>query len=139
MNKICLIGSTRFREQYERLDRILSKMGYAVYTVSSFGHSGDELTADEKETLDLVHLRKIAESDLVVLVSDPDEDDEERAGGLRAWGEPYIGDSTRRELKWAKMLGKSVRPSRDLLSDERPTDDWQVLNGWPYIPEKPDE
>lgn len=92
-NKVCLIGSTKFQDEYKRVNQLLSKMGYVVYTVACFGHGDDKLTADEKETLDLVHLTKILESDQVVVITND---------------ESYYGDSTRREMKWAKMHGKLV-------------------------------
>lgn len=97
--KITLCGSTKFRDQFEDWNRRLSKMGHIVYSVSSYGHSGDTLSPDEKETLDLVHLRKIVESDAIFLI------------GLTYDGEDgnlYIGDSTRREIAWARLLGKRV-------------------------------
>lgn len=46
--------------------------------------------------LDLVHLKKIMESDCILVVGKNDD------------GRPYVGDSTRREIRWAKMLGKGV-------------------------------
>ncbi len=102
--KITLCGSTRFRADWERVNVLLTKAGHTVYSVSSFERSTPTeaaqgifvgLTSDEKETLDLVHLNKILESDLVIVVGEQD-------------GRPYVGDSTRREIKWAKMQGKNV-------------------------------
>lgn len=94
MTAICLVGSTKFKELYERTNLALTKLGHTVYTVSAMGHADNiPLTRDEKETLDLVHLDKIRRSDEVVWISDDTN---------------YIGDSTRRELKWAHMLGKQV-------------------------------
>lgn len=90
--KITLCGSTRFREQFELWNKRLTLAGYVVYTVAGFGHSGDSFTAEEKELLDLVHLRKIAESDAIAVID----------------VDGYIGDSTRREIAWAKMNGKHV-------------------------------
>jgi len=99
--KITLCGSTKFRDQFETWNRVLSKMGHIVYSVSSYGHSGDVLSDREKETLDLVHLRKIVESDAIFLVGlMPTEPDGDRY--------LYIGDSTRREIGWARMWGKRV-------------------------------
>ena len=45
--KITLCGSTKFRDQFEDWNRRLSKMGHIVYSVSSYGHSGDTLSPDE--------------------------------------------------------------------------------------------
>lgn len=89
--KVCLIGSTRFKEQYEKINKSLSLRGYVVYSVSCYGHSGDTLTDAEKQTLDLVHLKKILESDAVCLVTDDSG---------------YYGESTKREIEWAIMNDK---------------------------------
>lgn len=110
--KITLCGSTKFKDQFEEWNRRLSKEGHIVYSVSSYGHSGDTLTDSEKEILDLVHLRKIVESDAIFVVGlrpDPIFPDE-------APRTLYIGDSTRREIAWAKLLGKAVYK----LDDEAP-------------------
>jgi hypothetical protein len=90
--KITLCGSTRFRDQFELWNKRLTLAGFVVYSVAGFGHSGDSFTPAEKELLDLVHLRKIAESDAIAVIDI----------------DGYIGDSTRREIAWAKMNGKHV-------------------------------
>ncbi len=92
MQKVCLIGSTKFKEEYKRVNIELSKRGYIVYSVAGFGYSGDTFTDDEKDTLDLVHLAKILQSDRIVICTDKTN---------------YIGDSTKREIKWAKMFSKT--------------------------------
>lgn len=97
--KITLCGSTKFRDQFEDWNHRLSKMGHIVYSVSSYGHSGDTLTPAEKETLDLVHLKKIVESDAIFLVGLTDDGED---------GRLYIGESTRREIAWARLLDKRV-------------------------------
>lgn len=96
--KICLIGSTRFSDRYLRVNRMLSLAGHVVYsvaTISSAAKALDQyesipLTPQEKETLDLVHLQKITESDECFVITD-------ETG--------YVGESTRREIKWASMNG----------------------------------
>ena len=93
MKKVCLIGSTRFREEYERVNQQLSQRGYVVYSVSCFGNSGDSLTTEDKLVLDAVHLRKIVESDVVFVIN---------KGG-------YIGESTTRELYFSRIMGKDIR------------------------------
>lgn len=124
--KITLCGSTRYHREFEAANLALSLAGHVVYTVACAeqrpGKNEDEpstvsLTARDKEVLDLVHLKKIADSDAVVLVSaGPDK-------------EPYVGDSTRREVTWAAMLQKPVYRSAenfltlsaDYHSPRRPT------------------
>ena len=90
--RITLCGSTRFRKQYEEVNRRLSKQGHVVYSVSCFGHDGDPLTDQEKVTLDRVHLAKIDNSDAIVVLN----------------VDNYIGESTSREIAHAKATGKDI-------------------------------
>lgn len=99
--KICLCGSTKFKDDYIRINRMLSIMGHTVITVATFGHqTGEELTEDEKIKLDLVHLNKILMCDAILVVG--------VIPSGRTKGHAYIGDSTRREIAWARMQGKEV-------------------------------
>lgn len=95
--KVCLIGSTRFIDKYNEWNQKLTKMGHVVYSVcmASTGppETRKDLTEDEKETLDLVHLRKIDNSDIVCLITDDTG---------------YVGTSTKREIKWCLLTGKQV-------------------------------
>jgi hypothetical protein len=91
--KLCLIGSSRFKDLYEETNRRLTLAGHVVYSIAVVSTGGAMLEGD-KETLDLVHLRKMQESEGVVVVTD-------ETG--------YVGPSTRRELKWAAMLGLPVQ------------------------------
>jgi hypothetical protein len=105
--KLCLIGSSRFMDLYRETNRKLTLAGHVVYTIATISSSAvDEqikaeaqgITEDEKETLDLVHLRKIQESDGVVLITDKTL---------------YVGFSTRREIKWSRMNRKSLYNIQD--------------------------
>lgn len=104
--KITLCGSTRFREAYERWNRDLGLAEHIVYSLSCFGaEAGDKgkegntpLSEAEKVTLDLVHLRKIMESDAVVVINPSSTE----------FPFGYIGSSTKKEIQWAHMLGKAV-------------------------------
>lgn len=96
--KVCLIGSSRFLDEYHRANKLLTLAGHIVYSIamvssSERGTDGPNISEDEKETLDLVHLRKIQESDIVALITDKSR---------------YVGASTKREIKWAYMLGKPI-------------------------------
>ncbi len=92
-------------EQYNAWNKWLALQGHVVYSISADTKDGSIVTDDEKETLDLVHLSKIQES-FAVLVIDctrmPENISSEEIT------DTYIGESTRREIKWAKMLGKKV-------------------------------
>src|SRR5215471_2153860 len=96
--KIALIGSTRFIDKFNSINRKLSLAGHVVYSVATVT-SGNQLGEDEKQTLDLVHLLKIQESDACFLITDDKK---------------YIGESTRREIKWAVMQDMAVLSDADL-------------------------
>lgn len=94
--KICLIGSSRFADKYREVNRRLSLAGHVVYSIATTSTSAsgfEPLEPHEKETLDLVHLKKITESDECFVITD-------QTG--------YVGESTRREIKWASMNGVEV-------------------------------
>jgi hypothetical protein len=103
--KICLIGSSRFVEQYNEINRKLTLAGHVVYSIATVSSASGklqtqkQLTEDEKETIDLVHLLKIQESDACFLVTDETK---------------YVGESTRREIKWAVMQDMAVLTHADL-------------------------
>lgn len=90
--KLCLIGSSRFKEIYDRANRELTLMGHVVYSIATVS-TGDQLPEKDKTILDLVHLRKIQESETSVLVTDDTG---------------YYGFSTRREMMWGVMIGKPL-------------------------------
>lgn len=95
--KICLCGSTRFMDQYQEANRALTLAGHIVYSVAAISTGNhSEISHDEKLTLDAVHLKKIAESDAIMIV------------GRQEDGSLYIGDSTRREILFARVWGKEV-------------------------------
>ena len=59
MNKIvCLCGSTKFKEEFEKVNRDLTLAGYIVLAPGVFGHS-DDIQLDEitKQQLDDVHIQ----------------------------------------------------------------------------------
>jgi hypothetical protein len=97
MNKpkvITLCGSTRFRTEYEQANHALTLQGFIVISVGLFGHQeAMDMDSQVKVDLDQLHLRKIDLSDEIFVVN---------PGG-------YIGESTRREIEYAKLHGKTVR------------------------------
>lgn len=93
--KITLCGSARFESEYHQWNKLLGLAGhisYGLMTYPSVEGSKSWYTDDQKETLDLAHLAKIEESDAIVVIN---------IGG-------YIGESTRREIKWAAMRRKLI-------------------------------
>ena len=91
---VTLSGSTRFKEQYMEVQKLLTLKGCIVISVGLFGHSGDEEVwkPGTKEMLDDMHLRKIDMADEIFVIN---------VGG-------YIGESTKREIAYAEEKGKKV-------------------------------
>ena len=90
---ITLCGSTRFKEDFERVNRELTLRGNIVISVGAFGHSGDTFSEDEKIMLDDIHKRKIDMADEIFVINK----------------DKYIGASTRSEIEYAILHDKPVR------------------------------
>jgi hypothetical protein len=96
-----LCGSTRFWRAFQRAaleetlaGRIVLSIGAASGTDDEhFGNLPPEQYLRVKSMLDELHLRKIDLADEVLILN---------IGG-------YIGESTRRELEYARQRGKTVR------------------------------
>jgi hypothetical protein len=92
---VCLCGSTRFEREFQEMNELLTRAGKIVLSVGCFRTSGEtpEISTEEKFRLDQLHLRKIDLADEVLILN--------RHG--------YIGESTRKELAYAKQKKKAVR------------------------------
>ena len=99
---VTLCGSTKFKEEFIKVQKELTLQGNIVISVGLFGHSGDSEVwenRDEgtltktKEMLDDMHKRKIDMADEIFVIN---------VGG-------YIGDSTKSEIKYAKEHGKEIK------------------------------
>ena len=91
---ITLCGSTRFKEDFERVNRELTLAGNIVISVGCFGHSGDVFSDEQKIMLDDIHKRKIDMADAIFVIN---------KGG-------YIGESTKSEIKYAQEHNKEIIP-----------------------------
>ena len=105
---VTLCGSTKFKEQFEEVNRRLTWSGWVVLSVGSFHHSEkDHDIAGQiiarKVKLDRLHKEKIAMSQAVVVIN---------VGG-------YIGDSTHSEIAHAELLLKDIY-WLELKEEERP-------------------
>ena len=97
---ITLGGSTRFKEDCERVNRELTLAGNIVISVGCFGHSGDVFSDEQKIMLDDIHKRKIDMADAIYVINK----------------DGYIGSSTRSEIQYALRLGKqSIYMEDDLM------------------------
>jgi hypothetical protein len=94
MAKITLCGSTKFKKEFEVINKQLSLEGHLVYSVAFFTHADKiELTYDQKARLDSVHRQKIDNSEAIFVVD---------VNG-------YVGESTQNEIKYAQAGGKIVK------------------------------
>lgn len=98
---VTLCGSTRFKDQFMKVQKELTLKGYIVISVGLYGHSGDAEVwenMDEgtltktKEMLDDMHKRKIDMADEIYVIN----------------VDGYIGESTKSEIKYAQETGKVV-------------------------------
>ena len=96
---ITLCGSTKFKEDFERVNRELTLMGNIVISVGCFGHAGDTFTEEQKVMLDDIHKRKIDMADAIYVINK----------------DGYIGSSTRSEIQYALRTGKQIMYMEDDL------------------------
>lgn len=89
---LCLCGSTRFRDEFTEANRRYTLAGWIVLAPGVFAHDGDTITDEQKVALDDLHLRKIDMADQVLIVNPGN----------------YIGESTAREIEYARRKGKPV-------------------------------
>ena len=106
---ITLCGSTKFKDEFMKVQKDLTLKGNIVISVGLFGHSGDNEVwenMDEgtftktKEMLDDMHKRKIDMADEIFVIN---------VGG-------YIGESTKSEIEYAKDTGKKINYLEDILN-----------------------
>ena len=92
---VTLCGSTRFKDDFFRVQKELTLEGNSVMSVGLFGHSGDDevWTAGTKEMLDNMHFCKIDMADEIFVIN---------PGGC-------VGESTAREIGYALRCGKAVK------------------------------
>ena len=104
---ITLCGSTRFKDEFMKVQKELTLKGNIVISVGLFGHSGDNEVwenMDEgtltrtKEMLDDIHKRKIDMADEIFVIN---------VGG-------YIGESTKSEIEYAIKNNKKVSYLEDI-------------------------
>ena len=92
---VCLCGSVRFREEFERATKEETCKGNIVLSVGYFpteAEKQEEFFLKHKPNLDQLHFRKIELADGVLILN---------VGG-------YIGESTANELAHARKLGKRI-------------------------------
>lgn len=128
---VCLCGSTRFYDAFQRANYEETMAGRIVLSVGFYPHSAEQahgeaigITPEQKIALDELHKRKIDLADEVYVLN---------VGG-------YIGASTRSEIDYALAHGKAIR----YLENRTQTDVkigqlgiWRTRfrdDGWPLCP-----
>ncbi|WP_395638249.1 hypothetical protein [Pseudolysinimonas sp.] len=86
---VCICGSARFVNEMRAANRELTLAGVIVVAP---GEAADVITDEQKSALGSLHLRKIDLADRVLIVN---------PGG-------YIGETTSREIAYARAAGKPV-------------------------------
>ncbi|WP_409338349.1 hypothetical protein [Cytobacillus kochii] len=90
---ITLCGSTKFKQQFIHTEAALTYHGHIVLSLGFFEHSDDIYLSNEKlHMLQELHLRKIDLSDAIYVINEDE----------------YIGESTRKEIQYAKSKGKEI-------------------------------
>jgi hypothetical protein len=92
---ICLCGSTKFRKAFRKANLEQTLKGKIVLTIGCDFKNNKEalnLTKEDKNRLDELHLRKIDLADQVLILN---------VNG-------YIGESTSNELKYALSKNKKI-------------------------------
>lgn len=90
--KVCLCGSTRFKEIFFEIAKEFTLKGYIVTMPGVFVHRGDTINEKDKERLDEIHKAKIVDADEIFIINK----------------DGYIGESTKSEIEWAEKLGKKI-------------------------------
>lgn len=91
---VTLCGSTKFKEEFLKIQKELTLKGCIVISVGFFEFSEkDEVwTKETKELLDDMHKRKIDMADTIFVINK----------------DGYIGKSTESEIEYAKSQGKNI-------------------------------
>lgn len=92
---IVLCGSTRFKQQFQEAAEREIKLGKVVLTVAAFSHAdGKPISHEEKQRVDGLYMYYIEMAHEVLILN---------VNG-------YMGESTSRELAYAKYLQSTIHP-----------------------------
>lgn len=92
---ITLCGSTKFKDEFIKVQKDLTLKGNIVITVGLFGHSGDKEALNEltNEMLINMHRQRIDMADEIFVIN--------KNG--------YIGENTLSEIEYARTKGKVIK------------------------------
>lgn len=86
---VVLCGSTRFKQDFEKVAKELALQGKIPIPLPFFG---DPITAEQLALITDMHFEKIRLSDEIYVINK----------------DGYIGDATRKEIEYAKSLNKPI-------------------------------
>ena len=91
---IVLCGSTKFKNEFEMINKELTLRGHIVISVGCFEYHGnnDSINTNTKRMLDKLHKRKIDLASAIMVVNKNN----------------YIGESTKSEIEYAKATNKEI-------------------------------
>lgn len=89
-----MCGSTKFKKEFREVEAMLTLQGQIVISLGFFEQSdGIILTNEQEKMFEEMHYRKIDLSDEIYVID----------------VQGYIGNSTRKEIEYAKDKGKVIR------------------------------
>lgn len=91
-NVVCLCGSIRFKQDFEKVAYELETSGKVVLSPCFNPYGDEECSQELKDRFDTLHREKIRMADYIVVIN----------------VHQYIGVSTRGEIECAERLGKPV-------------------------------
>lgn len=106
---VTLIGSSKFMNTFQQVEKSLSQRGLVVLTPAIFKHPGFqngqvELTPAQHKMYDELHQQKMLMSDYVVLITENN----------------YIGNNTQEELDFCRLRGIEVKHYEEVLMYAEP-------------------
>lgn len=88
---IALVGSSRFKDEFKKIELELTMQGYVVLSLAGFSKCGD-FSEDDRDVFDKVHCQKVDMADYILVINK----------------DGYIGDHTAAEIRYALSTGKNV-------------------------------
>lgn len=93
MKIITLCGSTKFKKEFEEINKKLTLEGNVVLSLGIFSHTdGEQLSDKQIKMLKDIHKQKIAMSDEIFVINK----------------NSYIGNGLKEEIEYAKQLNKGI-------------------------------
>lgn len=90
---VTLCGSTRFKDEFKKIEERLTLEGMAVFSLCFFEKSeGIEVTEEQARLFEEIHYKKIDLSDEIFVIN---------VNG-------YIGESTKKEIDYAILNNKHI-------------------------------